>query len=407
MKKMKKSVLLLLILSLFITAIASLSPVYAQATALNVSPPAVVGEEYVPGTWFTVDVTVEEVSNLFGFEFKLKYNASLLDVSEITLGDLFPLPIVYGPSTYGASIIWHEEIIEINDLGYVWHSVSLGELAPTYPFGISGSGTLATINFTVSDEGGTILDLCDTKLSDPDGNTIFHEVYDGLFTNEKEPPVAIFTASDFAPEVNEPVDFNAEASYDPDYPEVGGYIVRYDWDFGDGGTATTTEPYADWKYDAVGIYTVILVVTDDMGAQGKAEVTIEVVPPTPLKADLAEWKAKPKHHHHDISKHGTIAAFLAEVQNLGDLSVTVKVSFTVYAGRGGALVTSFETDTYTFTDGTYLDIHIFDTSTDVSPPEFDTSRGTGRYYVEAQCFYKDGAMWVGGKIKFFSFAVVP
>jgi len=209
--------------------------------------------------------------------------------------------------------------------------------------------------------------------------------------------------------VNEEVIFNASTSYDPDYPEEGGYIVKYDWDFGDGNPIqTTTEPYTNHNYNQIGNYTITLIVTDDMGAQGKAENTITVVPPIEPKADLAKWKAKPANQHHVISSHGPINPFYALVQNLCNSTLTVKVSFTVHAGEGGTLVTSFETNTYTFKKGTYLELHIFDTSTDATPPEFDTSRwGTGTFYVEAQCYYYNGTNWIGGEIKSFNFTVVP
>lgn len=408
MKKLKNSVLLLLILSLTITAMVSLTPVYASPTAISVEPPAVVGPEYEIGTSFTVDVYVTDVVNLFGFEFKLKYIATILDATEITLGPLFP--DVIGPPPDGPTIIWHEEIND--DLGYVFYAVSLGQDQTP----ISASGPLATISFTVDALGGTILDLYDTKLSDPSATPILHEVYDGLFTNVKNPPVAIFTASPDIAEVKEKIDFDASASYDPDYPEEGGTIVRYDWDFGDGTTETKFEPMTDYDYELLGTYTVTLTITDDMGAQGSAELTVTVVPPSAVKADLAEWSAKPAHKNHDKSRYGTINTLYALVQNLGDASVTVKVKFTIYSGRGAVgYLGEFETNEYPFEAGTYLDttdtgIPIWETwhglnTTDVG--EFDTTKwGTGRFYVTAQCFWDDGTGYVPGtKIKVFSFVV--
>jgi len=277
----------------------SLSPVYASPTKLSVIFPngttSSIGE-YFPTETFTVNITVEDITNLYGFDFTLRYNASLLTAApSVTPGAFFG-------SEY---IIWHEEVK--NDVGYVWYAVS----QDTYEEAVNGSGTLATISFTVDSLGGTILDLWNTKLSDSDGNPIAHEVYDGSFANI-------------------------------------------------------------------------------------------------LKADLVEWKAKPAHKHHVISIHGTINPLYALVQNLGAQSVTVKVNFAIYADNGGAPVTSFETSEYTFEEGTYLALHIFDTSTDVTPSEFDSSlHGTGKFYVEAKCLYYDGANWIGGEIKTFSFTVIP
>ena len=391
MKKLKNSFPLLLILSLIIAAMASLGSAYASpiATLSVIFPNGTSSSngEYFPTDTFTVKINVTDTTELFGFDFTLKYDTSVLTATSVTIGD-FLLP---------GYIKWHEDIDDT--VGYVWYAASQSIFEE---FGVSGDGTLATIEFTVDSLGGTILDLYDTKLSGPppDANPIAHEVYDGSFANIGVPPIAEFTASDYTPSLGETVIFDASASYDAD-----GTIIRYDWDFGDGTTATTIEPFTDYSYEMLGIYKVTLIVNDNDGTQGQTSADITVVPPILPKVDLAEWKAKPEHHHHDISKHGTINALYAQVQNLGDVSVTVKVSFTIYAGRGGAEVTSFETSTYTFGEGSYLEVHIFDTSTDVG--EFDTNWGTGRFYVKVQCFYLDGTEWVGGKIKAFSFAVVP
>ncbi|MCU4140519.1 MAG: hypothetical protein MW690_000994 [Methanophagales archaeon] len=71
-----------------------------------------------------------------------------------------------------------------------------------------------------------------------------------------QPPKASFTFSPKNPLVNEEITFDASASTDPD-----GSIVSYEWDFGDGETASgkvVTHAYSD-----AGSYTVTLTVTDD------------------------------------------------------------------------------------------------------------------------------------------------
>ena len=195
---------LILILSLIIST-ALVSPVIANSTRIYVDPPSIIDETRVIGTSFTININVAAVIDLFGFEFKLKYKTAVLTATKITLGPFFPPP---GPPPYG-SVIFKEEI---NDtIGYVWYSA----VAPAIPgIGVSGSGTLATVSFTVDDLGGSCLYLSDTSnhrglyvsdtmLSDSEGNPIIHEVYDGHFVNDPVHDIAITSVTPFATEVIE------------------------------------------------------------------------------------------------------------------------------------------------------------------------------------------------------------
>ncbi|MFI6518294.1 PKD domain-containing protein [Spirillospora sp. NPDC050679] len=65
--------------------------------------------------------------------------------------------------------------------------------------------------------------------------------------------------------------FNGSASSDPD-----GSIASYQWDFGDGGSATGATP--EHTYAAAGTYTVKLTVTDDKGATATRSDTVTVAP---------------------------------------------------------------------------------------------------------------------------------
>ncbi|MCW4033803.1 MAG: PKD domain-containing protein [Candidatus Bathyarchaeota archaeon] len=73
------------------------------------------------------------------------------------------------------------------------------------------------------------------------------------------PPEAIFTQSSTTPTQGEAVSFDASESYDTD-----GTIVSYEWDFGDGTTATGIE--VEHTFTQAGEYTVTLTVTDNNGA---------------------------------------------------------------------------------------------------------------------------------------------
>ena len=79
----------------------------------------------------------------------------------------------------------------------------------------------------------------------------------GAVVTPDRTPTADFTATDAA---GRTVNLNGSGSTDND-----GTVVRYDWDFGDGITASDAAPTLDHTYAADGTYDVKLTVTDDMG----------------------------------------------------------------------------------------------------------------------------------------------
>jgi len=258
---------LFLILSLIIiTATVNLSPVYAQLT-LRVDPPAIIDETKTPSTTFTINITVIEVADLVSFAFKLKFDTTILDATAITKGAFFEGNIGSPPN--GPVIQLHKEIN--NDVGYVSYSLGFGFLSPYFESGKDGSGTLATIEFVVEEVGVTLLDLSDTDLTDPVGVSMPHEVDDGYFSNTGYAnPIAEFTFDPPSPILGETVTF-ISGSYD-----IDGYIVSWDWDFGDG--ATGNEEIVEHVYTDArgGTQTVTLTVTDNEGLTNTATKTVPV-----------------------------------------------------------------------------------------------------------------------------------
>ena len=83
------------------------------------------------------------------------------------------------------------------------------------------------------------------------------------------PPKAICTADSTTGSAAHTVNFDASGSFDPD-----GLLVSYDWNFGDGGTATGETPA--YTYMNPGTYSARLIVTDNHGAKDTAVETIVV-----------------------------------------------------------------------------------------------------------------------------------
>jgi PKD repeat protein len=87
-------------------------------------------------------------------------------------------------------------------------------------------------------------------------------------------PHALFSASATKGQTPLVSSFNGTLSFDPD-----GQIVRYEWDFGDGTTASGA--VASHEYQRDGLYTVRLKVTDDSGRSAEATLPIEAQNPQP------------------------------------------------------------------------------------------------------------------------------
>jgi len=110
---------------------------------------------------------------------------------------------------------------------------------------------------------------------DEDGSLWFEERY-AVFGEagelpENQMPVAKFRCS-FRLEMNRENPFRAVNSYDPD-----GEIVLYQWDFGDGSTATVATSTVRHEFDETGFLSITLTVIDNAGKSASARVTRRVV----------------------------------------------------------------------------------------------------------------------------------
>jgi PKD repeat protein len=90
-----------------------------------------------------------------------------------------------------------------------------------------------------------------------------------ITVESNENPTASFVYSPTNPIVGQKVNFNAAGSSDGD-----GYIVSYEWNFGDGRTDSGQN--TTHKYKQAGSYNVVLVVTDNNGNTGSATKSVTV-----------------------------------------------------------------------------------------------------------------------------------
>lgn len=125
---------------------------------------------------FTIDVTVTDVTNLYGWEVEISFNNKILEVVNATEGPFL--------ETAGYETFWPPPNLD-NTEG----AVTCGALfnLPFPPNGANGSGILATITFKAIGQGLTTLRLEYTSLQTvilPKSNMpIYHERVDGTFNN--------------------------------------------------------------------------------------------------------------------------------------------------------------------------------------------------------------------------------
>lgn len=134
-----------------------------STTTISVNPSTSQAEI---GQIFLIDIGISDVIDLYGWEFKLRWNKTILDPLNVTEGTF----LKNGGATYFIS--------KINKtLGYMLVDCTLLGNIP----GISGTGILATIKFSVNGQGECSLDLYDTKLVNSLEEAIVHMTNDGSF----------------------------------------------------------------------------------------------------------------------------------------------------------------------------------------------------------------------------------
>ncbi|RLI22213.1 hypothetical protein DRO54_01670 [Candidatus Bathyarchaeota archaeon] len=116
------------------------------------------------GQYFTIRVNISNVVDLYGWEFKLSWNSSLIEVVNVIEGDFL--------KTGGETFFYQS----VNNTSGALHLTCtlLGDIP-----GVSGNGTLAEIIFYVKSNGESVLHLYDTNLGDSNLQPIPHTTNDG------------------------------------------------------------------------------------------------------------------------------------------------------------------------------------------------------------------------------------
>lgn len=160
-----------------ILTVTLITPIRASPdTTVKVEPQENTAE---PGETFTIDITITDVQDLFGLEITLKWNASILQVTnvDVRLGvESHPNGVLHEP-------LYNETTLEGGK--YQLIGTSIGSQTPSF----NGSGNIARVTFNVVEAGSSALDA-EAKLASkplPGGvaELIPHTTVDGSFSTQK------------------------------------------------------------------------------------------------------------------------------------------------------------------------------------------------------------------------------
>lgn len=168
----RKNLLWIWLIITLLVSVGTVSIAVSASTAV-LSASVITDTTLIPGETFHINITVANVENLWGYQFVVYYNTSVLTATS---------NVTYDPFTWA----WP---CEINDTaGYVMIAYSM-QPGEKVGFSTVESVPIARIDFTVDALGTTTLELSGwepekwTKLSGPAGEVILHDVYDGFFAN--------------------------------------------------------------------------------------------------------------------------------------------------------------------------------------------------------------------------------
>lgn len=161
--KIVKNMMMLAIIAGLLAATFAMPSVSAQGTVLAV--PYIVDTSKTPGTTFSIDITVDDVEFMFGYEFILRFAPSVLQAIDFVSYDPFSdvNPVYIGE-------------------GYI--SSAANYPIPEY-FGLwtTDPVPLGSVTFKVIGEGLTELELYYTVVVDVYGKLIEHTVGNSMFSN--------------------------------------------------------------------------------------------------------------------------------------------------------------------------------------------------------------------------------
>jgi phage baseplate assembly protein W len=235
------------ILILLMSLLSLTFPLSAEATTTTLYVDPATSKVLVDKT-FTINISIANVTNLYGWEFKLYYNNTMLNGTGIIEGPFL--------STSGSTFF---NVSDFNDAynvthGRVWATgVLLGNVS-----GVNGSGVLASVTFMCKEFGSSILQLVDTTLGDPEGAAIIHTAVGGsVETWPRNIAIKSVTPSTFEAYEGQVISIAVAVKNEGNYTETFNVTAYYDDNVIETKTLRDLAPWATrtvaFSWDTIGL----------------------------------------------------------------------------------------------------------------------------------------------------------
>ena len=137
-----------------------------EETQLYVDPPEIIDPTLLPPATVRINVTINDVEELYSYEFYLNYDTDMLTCTSVTINS------VLNETHFTPKILVDDEA------GTIYIKVSYYE--PAEPITTYTPLALVTIVLRIDSLGSSVLDLNNTQLTDSSSQPITHEAKDGF-----------------------------------------------------------------------------------------------------------------------------------------------------------------------------------------------------------------------------------
>jgi hypothetical protein len=143
---------------------AVFAPIVIEGTKISVEPPEIIDPTLLPGSIFSINITIDDVADLKVLEFNLSYNPAIINwVSMAIIKVQNVTPTI-------------KTVID-DEIGFIWTRLNYST-----PVFTDTPAPVLRIDFQVKSLGSTPLDLHDTVFLDSLGQPIEHVTIDGFFS---------------------------------------------------------------------------------------------------------------------------------------------------------------------------------------------------------------------------------